>query len=291
MKKLMSLFATGLVIALLIISCSTPQSDTSQTPQSTTPQPVSEALYPEAVATGIDYFKKQATVLLSLTEKMLDALKSGNLAQAKEAYINARPPYEEIEVYALSFEQEDADIDARPYAIDEGETSPEFRSFHRVEALLFRDDDPQAAIPYAEGLVEAVKSLIQKLDEPANFNAALNFKGMLNLATEVPAKKISGEEETWSDQSLLIFKHNWIGIQSQFEPYKSKLSAELVAEVENAYQRCLNTVKPFFNSGGIAAEPYSTLSVEQRRAIVTASYRYRDALSKAREALKIPEPA
>ncbi len=287
----MSLFAMGLVMALLIISCATTQPGPSQTPQSATLPSVSEALYPEAVATGVDYFKKQAIAQLSLTETMLDALKSGNLAQAKEAYINARPPYEEIEVYALSFEQEDADIDARPYAIDGGETSPEFRSFHRVEALLFRDGNLKAAIPYAEGLVKSVKSLIQKLDEPANFNAALNFKGMLNLATEVPAKKISGEEETWSDQSLLIFKHNWMGIHSQFEPYKSKLSAELVAEVESAYQQCLNTVKPFFNPGRIAAKPYSTLSTEQRRAIVTASYRYRDALAKAREALKIPEPA
>ncbi|NJK52607.1 MAG: EfeM/EfeO family lipoprotein [Leptolyngbyaceae cyanobacterium SU_3_3] len=291
MKKLMALFATGLMIVLLSTSCFTPQSGTSQTPQPTTPQPVAKALYPEAVATGVEYFKKQAAVQLSLTEKLLDALKGGDLAQAKEAYINARPPYEEIEVYALSFEQEDTDIDARPYAIDGGETSPEFRSFHRVEALLFRDGDTKAAIPYTEGLVKTVKSLIQKLDEPANFNAALNFQGMLNLATEVPAKKISSEEETWSDQSLLIFKHNWIGIQSQFEPYKSKLSAELVAEVENAYQQCLNTVKPFFNSGKIAAKPYSTLSVEQRGAIVTASYRYRDALSEAMKALKIPEPA
>ncbi len=44
-----------------------------------------------------------------------------------------------IETYAGSFEQEDTDIDARPYAIDGGETSPDFKGFHRIEALIHRD--------------------------------------------------------------------------------------------------------------------------------------------------------
>ncbi|MDX2270490.1 MAG: EfeM/EfeO family lipoprotein [Cyanobacteriota bacterium] len=286
MKRIISSLTASLMAALLLIGYSMLQSDTA-----TTQQIAADTLYPQAVAAGVDYFKKEARILLSLTENMVDALKRGDLAQAKKAYIDTRPPYEEIEVYALSFEQEDADIDARPYAIEGGETSPEFRSFHRVEALLFRDGDTQAAIPYGENLVKSVESLIGKLEDPTNFNASLNFQGMLNLATEIPAKKISSEEETWSDQSLLIFKHNWIGIQSQFDPYKPNLDPALVAEVENAYQECLKTVEPFFTPGEMAAKPYSGVDTKQRGNIVTASYRYRDALAKAREALNIPEPA
>jgi iron uptake system component EfeO len=221
----------------------------------------------------------------------LAALKSGDLGRAKIAYVNSRPPYEEIEVYAASFEKEDTDIDARPYAIDGGETSPEYKGFHRIEALIYRDGDLKAAVPYGEELVASIKSLIGKLNDPKNFNAALNFKGMLSLANEVPSKKISSEEETWSDQSLLIFKHNWIGIHSQFKPYKSLLQKDIADEVELAYQGCLKTVAPFFRSGSVAATPYSQVSMADRGAIVRASYRYRDALLKAKDALKIADPA
>ncbi len=42
---------------------------------------------------------------------------------------------------------------------------------------------------------------------------------MIALATEIPANNISSEEDTWSDQSLLIFKENWNGIYSQFKPF------------------------------------------------------------------------
>lgn len=247
--------------------------------------------YNSQVNDGVSYFQQRASEQLPLVETLLSALKSGDLERAKTAYTNSRPPYEEIEVYAASFEKEDMDIDSRPYAIAGGETSPEYRGFHRIEALIYRDGDLKAAIPYGEELVASVKSLIGKLNNPQNFNAALNFKGMLSLANEIPAKKISSEEETWSDQSLLIFKHNWIGIHSQFVPYKAYLNKNIAAEVETAYQDCLKTVAPFFRSGEVAASPYSQVSMSDRSAIVRASYRYRDAIFKAKVALKIPDAA
>jgi iron uptake system component EfeO len=247
--------------------------------------------YNAQVNAGIAYFRNRANEQLPLAENLLSALKSGDVSKAKSAYVNARPPYEEIEVLAASFEKEDTDIDARPYAINGGETSTEFKGFHRIEALIYRDGDLDAAVPYGEQLVESVRSLIAELNKTENFSAPLNFKGMLSLATEIPAKKISSEEETWSDQSLLIFKHNWIGIHSQFKPYKAILNKAISDEVESAYTACLETVESFFRTGQVAATPYSSVTAEQRGAIVRASYRYRDALLKAKTALKISDPA
>lgn len=247
--------------------------------------------YNEQVDAGVAYFRQRANEQLPLVENLLSALKNGDVSKAKDAYVNSRPPYEEIEVLAASFEKEDTDIDARPYAIDGGETSPEFRGFHRIEALIYRDSDLDAAVPYGEQLVESVKSLITELNKPENFSAPLNFKGMLSLATEIPAKKISSEEETWSDQSLLIFKYNWIGIHSQFKPYKEILDKAITDEVESAYTACLQTVESFFPTGQVAAIPYSSVTVEQRGDILRASYRYRDALLKAKTAMGISDPA
>ena len=247
--------------------------------------------YDEQVEAGVAYFRQRADEQMPLVQNLLSAIESGDLESAKSAYVESRPPYEEIEVYAGSFEQEDKDIDARPYAIEGGATSRDFKGFHRIEALIYRDEDLPSAVPYAEGLVQSIESLTAKLNDIQNFNAPLNFDGMLSLATEVPAKKISSEEETWSDQSLLIFKHNWIGIQSQFEPYKAILDRAISEEVESAYNACMETIEPFFSPGQVAAAPYSSLNAAQRGAIVQASYRYRDALQKAKTALNIPDPA
>lgn len=64
---------------------------------------------------------------------------------------------------AASFPETDSDIDARPYSFDAGEEDPEFKGFHRIEALLYRDGDLKAALPYAEGLVASVKTPISEL--------------------------------------------------------------------------------------------------------------------------------
>ncbi len=247
--------------------------------------------YHPQVLAGVAYFRERVDDQIPLVEDLLAALKTGDLSKAKMAYVESRPPYEEIEVYAGSFEQEDTDIDARPYAIDGGENSPEFKGFHKIEAFIYRDEDLAAAIPYAEELIDSIQSLKTKLKDINHFNAPLNFDGMLSLATEVPAKKISSEEETWSDQSLLIFKHNWIGIHSQFKPYKKVLDQDIVDEVEAAYQACMKTIEPYFTPGKVAATPYSSINAKQRGAIVKASYDYRDALLKAKDALKMPDPA
>ncbi|ELR96758.1 EfeM/EfeO family lipoprotein [Gloeocapsa sp. PCC 73106] len=249
---------------------------------------IAQSEYSEQVQTGINYFKVRADEQLSLVQELLAALKTNDLETAQQAYVNSRPPYEEIEVFAASFPQEDSDIDARPYAFEQGESSEEFRGFHRIEGFIYRDKNLEAAIPYGEGLVASVESLINQLNEPSNFNASLNFQGMITLANEVPSKKISSEEETWSDQSLLIFKHNWIGIHSQYEPFAVLVKAKnpaVAAQVEETYQACLKSVEPYFTEGTVAATPFSSLNNQQRGEIVKASYQFRDALIEAREVL------
>jgi iron uptake system component EfeO len=249
-----------------------------------------EARYAGQVAAGLGYFRGRADEQLPLAEALLSAVSAGNMEEARTAYVAARPPYEEIEVLAASFEQTDSDIDARPYSFDEGESSEDFKGFHRIEGLLYRDEDLEAALPYAEGLVESVKTLRRDLYARENFDAAGHFGGMIGLANEIPAKKISSEEETYSDQSLLIFRHNWIGIHSQFEPFEAELArrdADAVAEVEEAYEAARSLVEPYFSEGDPAAQPYSRVPMGVRAGIVRASTRLRDSLTKAAEVLEL----
>jgi len=200
------------------------------------------------------------------------------------------PPYEQIEVLAASFEQTDRDIDARPAAFDGGELNREFKGFHRIEGLLYRDENIDRAVPYARGLVRSVRTLRSDLNQGQNFNATMHFEGMMALATEVSAKKICGEEETWSDQSLPIFKENWNGIISQYRPFATAVQASdptVDDAVERAYEAAMAVVEPYFRPNRTAAEPYSSVGIPERRAIVRASYRLRNALGNAMEVLRL----
>lgn len=246
--------------------------------------------YTDQVDAGLMYFQDQAQQQLPLVQALLEAIESGDVEAAQQAYVNARPPYEQIEVLALNFEQTDSDIDARPYSFDQGESSPEFIGFHRIEALIYRDEDLEAALPYAEGLVASVETLIEDLQQRQNFDSATHFEGMIGLATEIPSRKISSEEETWSDQSLLIFKENWNGIYSQYEPFAEVLASrdEAVAqEVTAAYEAAMELMEPYFEADQVAAQPYSTVSTSERGQITRVSYRLRDALVQAQEQLEI----
>lgn len=242
-----------------------------------------------AVASGVDYFKKRCDDQMPSVRALVVAIESGDVAAAKTAYINARPPYEEIETIAGSFEESDADIDARPYAFEGGETDPEFRGFHKVENLVFAEEDLPAALPYARGLVGSIARLRKELDEAERFSAEGQFGGMVALTNEVAAKKVSSEEETWSDQSLLIFKHNWIGAWSQFQPFGNMVGSDSasVKAVIDAHRQAQEVIRPYFTKNVIAAAPYSSVPIKQRRAIADASNRYRDAIIVVRDEIGV----
>lgn len=239
-----------------------------------------------AVSQGVVYFQGRCAQQLPLVQQLQKAIDAGDLAQAQQAYIEARPPYEEIETTALCFEDIDADIDARPYAFDGGESDPAFRGFHKIEALLFGYQDVRAAAPFAAKLIGSVRALQKQLGERHRFNASAQFDGMIGLANEVSAKKISSEEETWSDQSLLIFRHNWIGIASQFQPFVAVLKgshhAKRVLEAIESAQRLLTGHR---RQGTAALTPYSQIGMVERRRLADASNAIRDALVEARQSL------
>ena len=56
--------------------------------------------YTEQVQAGVKYFQKQAQEQLPLAEQLLEALKSNNLEAAKKAYVESRPPYEQIRSFS-----------------------------------------------------------------------------------------------------------------------------------------------------------------------------------------------
>ena len=54
---------------------------------------------------------------------------------------------------------------------------------------------------------------------PGSIGSADVFDGVLGVMTEVAAKKLSSEEETFRDLSLMIFHNNWLGGYAQILPF------------------------------------------------------------------------
>ncbi len=240
-----------------------------------------------AVEAGIAYFRKRNAEQKPLVAALTRALAGTDRAAAEAAYIASRAPYEEIEVLAANFEEIDKAIDARAYAHELGDTDPAFKGFHKIEGLLFGEGDLAAALPLARELEASVEALDKALAETSRFSAKDSFKGMIALANEIGAKKISGEEETWSDRSLLIFRYNLAGIRSQYQPFAPALSARkaaLTQELDRSFLAAQAVVDALYGSepGGAA---YSRIGARERRGIVRAAVAVRDGLTAASEEL------
>ena len=110
-------------------------------------------------ACAVSSYRKQRNVCLKLSN-FQRPFHTGDLEQAKAAYVSLRPYYEEVEVLCESFPDIDTDIEARSYAFVSGDAScgaddpfargQVYQGNHMIEALLYRS---------ARGLMSAHSSV------------------------------------------------------------------------------------------------------------------------------------
>ena len=242
----------------------------------------------------VAFAKNQAEVSLPKARNLVQALETGSMDEAKAAYLALRPHYEAIEHLFLVFGDTDADIDARPYNYVYGEAyDPElidvpgaiFKGSHRIEYLIFRDEDLESAIIWAKQLVKDYETLVSKLEDSSNYSKEIIFRGITELAYEVAKKKFSSEEETFSDLSILIFYHNLEGVIEMVAPWQVQLQ-EASPEVADRLQKALGEANNTLNAlverdqdGNILEyAPYSSVNITTRRKIQNEFYEVGQAL-------------
>jgi len=242
----------------------------------------------EQIQAGLKYFKSLMPQQMATAKDLKAKIASGDLEATKAAYDKSRPFYEQIEVLAASFEDTDCAIDCRPYSFDEGEESEEFKGFHVLEYMIFRDGlaNQSAATAAVDELISTLEKLETELNDASLFNAEVNFDGMIGLAGEVVSKKISSEEETYSDQSVLIFDNNWKGILSQAKPF-FELAPEAGALVQEAYDAAMACIADYVMDDGASYAKYSTVDMKGRECITEEGYRLKDAVVGLANALNI----
>lgn len=274
--------------ALLVGLGAACQSTTQQSLPIASPAEVVRQPLSSEVDTGLGKAQRRCEDLIDRLEQLIVALETGTLEGAARAYCEARAPYEEIQVLAAAFPELDRAIDGRSSEFARGELDPGFRGFHRIEIFLFARHRMGAALPYAKQLLEDAHALRGALDERGRFSADVIFDGMERRCMDVATRMVSSEEEMWSNQSLLVIRHAWVGCYDQYRQFAGDVreqDARLAERIDRAYRKAIEEVAGEFSTEGVEGSPYTLISMSQRRSIADASLKLRGYLIKARAAL------
>jgi iron uptake system component EfeO len=150
------------------------------------------------------YVRSQTAALLEKTQEFVDAIKAGDVAEAKALFPVSRTYWERIEPVAEIFGDLDPRIDGREEVVEEG---MEFTGFHRLEKDLWVTGDISRSGPMADRLMADIKEIVAKAN--AERLSPLNLaNGAKELLDEVATGKITGEEDRYSHTDLWDFNAN-----------------------------------------------------------------------------------
>ncbi|TWG07869.1 iron uptake system protein EfeO [Saccharopolyspora dendranthemae] len=188
----------------------------------------------QAVTAYKSYVDQQADALAAETGKFVQAVKSGDVEQAKALYPAARLPWERIEPVAESFGDLDPKIDGREADLEPGQ---QFTGYHRLEKDLWVTG-PQPDTPaIADQLRADVDQLVAEA-HGVELTPADAANGAKELLDEVATGKVTGEEEIFSHTDLWDFQANVAGAKQVVESLRPVLSSkdpELLAELDRNF--------------------------------------------------------
>lgn len=275
-------------MVLLALACSSTKEAPPAPPTSAAPLPFAAAL-----SLGLADLTERSEDLVKAVEQLVGAIEMRDLAAAKAAYVRARAPYEEIEVLRAEFPDLHRAIDGRPADFAEGTLDPDFGGFHAIEHALFAREEVAAARQHAQALRDDVHTLSGELRSTIELDARTVFATMIERTGEVAWKTITSEEETWSDATLTVIRHNWIGVHAVYRHFAGSLRRAdgiLAEQLDRSYQRALEVIAQDFPGGEAQGTPYAIVDRMKRRKIIDASLSFRARLLDAAEALDIAAP-
>ena len=234
------------------------------------------------------YVSDQMTQLVAGTRAFTDAIKAGDLAQARRLYAPTRVPYEAAEPIAELFSDLDSAIDARADDHEQAERDPDFTGSHRLEYGLFAQQATEGLAPIAERLMADVLELQARV-EKLTFPPEKVVGGAAVLLEEVAATKISGEEDRYSHTDLWDFQGNIDGAQKIVALFGPLVAAEDPAFLRkiDANFATVNTILAKYREGN-GFQSYDNLTERDRRGLAGPVTALAEDLSMLRGKLGLP---
>jgi iron uptake system component EfeO len=214
-----------------------------------------------------DYVVSEVAALVPATKAFDDAVRAGDIPEAKSLFAPARTHYESIEPVAESFGDLDPDIDARANDVAD---PARWTGFHRIEKALWADNSLSGMTPVADKLDADVDTLKDKVAD-ATYQPAQLANGASELLDEVSTSKVTGEEDRYSHTDLWDFAANIAGARKAFELLQPSLAAEdpqLAQQLEARFTDVTSGLAKYQHGDGYV--DYSTVPPDQRRQLADA---------------------
>jgi iron uptake system component EfeO len=212
-----------------------------------------------AVATYRTYVLGEVATLRREAKLFTDAVRAGDVAEARKQYAPSRVSWERIEPIAGLVEDIDRAVDAR---VDDfaNENDPAWTGWHKLEYLLWVKNTAAGGKPLADKLDADLGILETKLKTVEITPKAVAL-GAGELIEEVSKGKITGEEDRYSRTDLWDFAANVEGAKAAYGVFKTVLAgkdAELVKTLDARFAAVEASLKPYQVAGG-GYQPYTAL--------------------------------
>ncbi|GAA0435165.1 iron uptake system protein EfeO [Streptomyces luteireticuli] len=217
----------------------------------------------KAVAEYRKYVQQQADETLPAAQKFADAVKKGDLDEAKKNYAPSRTGWERTEPVAESFGDIDPKVDVREDGLEKGQ---KWTGWHKLEKSLW---DDKKITDEDKGLAD---QLIKDLEDwkkrvgTAEITPTSMANGAKELLDEVYRNKITGEEERYSHTDLDDFEANVEGAEKAYEllkPVASKHDAPLVAELDKQFASVKKALDAYREGDGFKS--YDSVGKDDRK--------------------------
>ncbi|MFI1780583.1 iron uptake system protein EfeO [Streptomyces rubiginosohelvolus] len=220
-----------------------------------------------AVAGYRSYVLAQAEQTLPRAKAFTDAVKAGDVEQAKKLYAPSRIGWERTEPVAESFGDIDPKVDVREDGLDDGQDpATDWTGWHRLEKALWDDGKISAREKELAGrLMTDLKDWVRKVGT-AEITPTSMANGAKELLDEVASGKVTGEEERYSHTDLVDFKANLEGAQRSYDllkPIASKNDPALSKLLDKRFAALTKQLDTYRTDKGADKDSYTYVSYDK----------------------------
>jgi iron uptake system EfeUOB component EfeO/EfeM len=224
------------------------------------------------------YMSTRSSALIRAVDDLQQAIASGDLVKAQEAYAPARAAYQRIAPAAQRLAELDNAINARADYFEKREQDPGFSGFHRIEFGLFSQKSVEGLAPVVQKLQDDIATLKTQL--LAQSIAPEQLAGMVvrNMRSLADIRS-NGEEERYSHLDAGGFAANLEGTRKVIElmrPLLEKNASDVQKKIDAAATALDDQLLLLKTANGYT--PYDQVNAEQRKQIADKARALADAL-------------
>ena len=224
----------------------------------------SDATVTEAVNDYKTWVQSQVAGLRTDTKKFTDAVRAGDVAEAKKQFAPSRYKWEMIEPIAGLVPEIDGAVDSR---VDDvaSVNDPKWTGWHKLEYLLWVKNTTSGGATLADKLDKDLATLQTKMKSVEITPKAVAL-GAGELIEEVSEGKINGEEDRYSHTDLSDFDANQLGAKQAYGYFKSiiqKKDKALATSIDQGFVAVDESLEPYEISEGIF-KPFTTLTAADK---------------------------